>query len=133
MTLNFFKHNRNIKTFSAGEFIFQVGDYGDEMYVVQEGRVEIRLGEQVIEVVEPGGVLGEMVMISLLTRTASAVATTNCQLVVIKSEQFRFMVQETPYFAEWILDILAGRVTKMNQKMFPSDFSKRLKNNKISR
>jgi CRP-like cAMP-binding protein len=121
--LNLFKHNRNIKTFSAGEIIFRMGDYGDEMYVVQEGEVAICLGEQVIEVVESNGILGEMVMISSPTRTATALAISDCQLVTVKSEQFRFMVQETPYFAEFVLGIFVGRLMKMNQMLFPAEFS----------
>ncbi len=68
--------------------------------MLQEGLVEIILYEQVVEVVEPGGILGEMVMISLNIRTATAKARTNCQLVLIKAPQFRFIMQESPYFAE---------------------------------
>ncbi len=123
MGLNLFKYGSTIRTFSADESIFRLGDYGDEMYVVQEGQVEIRLGEQLIELVEAGGILGEVVMINSPVRTASAIARTNCQLVAIKSQQFRFMVQETPYFAEWMLDILVKRIVKMNQMVFPNEFS----------
>ncbi len=121
--LNFFKYTQNTKIFSKNDFIFTVGDYGDEMYVVQEGAVEIRLGEQVVEVVGTGGILGEMVMIGLPSRTASAVALTDCRVASIKANQFRFMVQETPYFAEWILKILAERVMRMNQMIFPAEFN----------
>ncbi len=123
MILNFFRFNRNIKTFSAGEFIFQAGDYGDEMYVVQEGIVELQLGTEIIEVVKTGGILGEMVMIGKPPHTITAVASTNCQLVVVKANQFRDMVQETPYFAEWVLCILVVRVMKINEIMFPAEFN----------
>jgi CRP/FNR family cyclic AMP-dependent transcriptional regulator len=123
MALNLFKHNHNIKTFSAGEAIFQFGQRGDEMYVVQEGTVEIRLGKQVIEVVEAGGILGEMAIISSPTRTATAIAITNCRLVPVKAEQFHFMIQETPYFAEWLLGLLVKRIEKMNQRLFANEFS----------
>lgn len=111
--LNLFRHTSNSKTFSAGEIIFQIGEYGDEMYVVRTGEVAIQLGEQVIEVVEEGGILGEMVVINAPIRTATAVAITNCQLVPVKSEQFRFMAQETPHFAEWVRNVLARRIVKM--------------------
>lgn len=120
--LNLLKSNRNIKTFSAGEHIFHIGDQGDEMQVLQEGLVEIILYEQVVEVVEPGGILGEMVMISLNIRTATAKARTNCQLVLIKAPQFRFIMQESPYFAEQILSVSVGRVVKMHQMLFQMKF-----------
>jgi CRP/FNR family transcriptional regulator, cyclic AMP receptor protein len=121
VVLNLFQHTQNLTKFSAGEIIFQAGEQGDEMYVVREGAVEIRLGEQVLEVVQTGGIIGEMVMIGAPTRTATAVAKQNCRLVAVKSDQFRYMVQETPYFAEWILGILVKRVMKMNRMAFPAE------------
>ena len=121
--LNLFKHSPNIKTFSAGEVIFRMGDYGDEMYVVQQGQVAIYLGEQLLEVVEASGILGEMVLLSKPTRTASAVAETDCRLVVVKSEQFRFLMQQTPYFADFVLSIFGGRLIRMNQLLFRAQLS----------
>lgn len=123
LVLNLFKQTDNIKTFSAGETIFEIGDRSDEMYVVQQGEVALCLGEKVIEVIESGGILGEMVMLSSPIRTATAVAITRCQLVAVNAEQFRAMVQETPYFAELVLGIFVGRLVKMNQTLFPSEFS----------
>lgn len=123
LVLDLFKHEHNIKTFSGGEFIFQIGDFGDEMYVVQEGEVAICLADQVIEVVEAGGIIGEMVILSSPTRTVSALAITNCKLVAIKPEQFRVVAQETPYFAELVLGTFVGRLVRMNQSLFSSEFS----------
>lgn len=123
VVLNLFRFNRNIKKCSAGDFIFQAGDFGDEMYVVQEGTVEIRADGMVLETVEVGGILGEMVIIGRPPHTTTAVATTDCQLVIVKAEEFRYMVQETPYFAEWVLGILVRRVMKLNERIFPTEFN----------
>jgi CRP-like cAMP-binding protein len=119
--LNFFQHTQNLKSFAAGEIIFQAGEQGDEMYVIRDGAVEIRLGEQVLEVVQAGGIIGEMVMVGAPNRTVTAVAKLDCRLVAVKTDQFRYMVQETPYFAEWILGILVKRVLKMNRMVFPAE------------
>ncbi len=127
VVLNLFKFNRNIKNISSGEIIYKRNDFGDEMYIVREGRVEIRLGEHVVEVVEEGGILGENVMVNQPKHAATAIATTDCQLVIVKEEQFRYMVQETPYFAEWVLDILVGRLLKMNHMLYPGKFSSSFK------
>jgi CRP-like cAMP-binding protein len=58
-------------------------------------------------------------MISSSERTATAIALTNCQLVAVNAAQFKFMVQETPYFAEWMLGILGKRLIQMNHGLIP--------------
>jgi CRP-like cAMP-binding protein len=119
--MNLFKFSREIKVVGAGETIFQEGDNGAEMYVVQEGLVEIVIAGQVIEVVSEGELFGEMVLISGTVRTASAIAQTNCRLAIIKAEQFRFLVQHNHYFVEWLMNILTKRLTKMNQTVLVGD------------
>ena len=54
-TINTFKHETDVVTFSAGQTIFEEGGPGDVMYVVQEGEVNIMIHGQLIETVGPVG------------------------------------------------------------------------------
>jgi CRP-like cAMP-binding protein len=112
--LGYFKHSDEYKTFRAGERVFAEGDDGHEMYVVKAGKVELLAGSVPLEVVEPGGILGEMALISDDKRIASAQAIEESQLVPIDRDKFRFLVQQTPDFALEVMKVLAQRLRKMN-------------------
>src|SRR5258707_14153539 len=62
-TWKLLQHTSNHISFAAGQVIFKQGDVGDFMLAVQEGEVEIRLHDQVVEIVETGGILGELAII----------------------------------------------------------------------
>jgi CRP/FNR family cyclic AMP-dependent transcriptional regulator len=110
-----FRNQTDFQSFRAGEIIFRQGDPRTFMFVVNEGEVEIRIGSKVVEVVEPGGIFGEMAMIDGSPRTATAVARFDCQLVPIDQKRFQFLVQQTPYFAIEVMRVLVGRLRRVDQ------------------
>jgi CRP/FNR family cyclic AMP-dependent transcriptional regulator len=107
--------NQTCQCFRAGETIFRQGEPRTFMFVVNEGEVEIRIGEKVVEVVGPAGIFGEMAMIDGAPRTATTVARTDCKLVPIDAKRFQFLVQQTPYFAIEVMRVLASRLRRVDQ------------------
>ena len=107
--------NQATESFSAHDTIFEQGDPRTVMYVVQEGEVEIRLGDTVLEVVGLDGIFGEMAMVDGQPRTATAIARTDCKLVSIDQKRFQFLVQQTPYFAIEVMRILVERLRRADQ------------------
>jgi CRP-like cAMP-binding protein len=99
-----------------GEIIFRTFDMGAEMYVVIEGEVELRIGDNIIETLGPGEPFGEMALIDQAPRVATAVAKTRSKLAVIPEKRFLFMVQTTPFFALQIMKVMADRLRKMNAR-----------------
>ena len=55
---------------------------------------------------------GEMALIDREPRSATAIAETDCELVVIDKRRFWFLVQETPYFAEIVMRVMADRLRR---------------------
>ncbi len=80
------------------------------MYVVTEGTVVVKIGEQVVERLGPGGVFGEAALVDQSTRLASAVAETDCALLPISRNAFLALVKMSPGFAESMLNSLARRL-----------------------
>jgi CRP-like cAMP-binding protein len=99
-------------TFRASDVVFAEGEPGDCMYVVKSGTVSLRQGGAELEEVGPGALFGEMALIDLGPRSASAVAVTDCELVSIEKRRFWFLVQETPYFAETVMRVMAERLRR---------------------
>lgn len=58
------------------------------MYVVKAGQVEIVKGDQVVETVGPDGFFGELALVDASSRSATARARTDCELVPITEKQF---------------------------------------------
>ena len=110
-----FRNQTDFQTFPSGETIFRQGDPRTFMFVVNEGAVEIRLGDKTVEVVEPGGIFGEMAMIDGEPRTATAIARTDCKLIPIDQKRFQFLVQQTPYFAIEVMRVLAERLRRTDK------------------
>lgn len=100
--------------YSAGQTIFNQGDTGEVMYVVQEGEVDIVINGRVIETVAAGGVVGELAMIDNSPRSATVIARTNTRLVAIDEKRFSFLVQYTPNFANHVMQIMSKRIRMMD-------------------
>jgi pSer/pThr/pTyr-binding forkhead associated (FHA) protein len=101
---------------AAGEFVFKEGDLGTEMYIVQEGKVEIlqRLADggadKQLAVLEKGDFFGEMSVLEDLPRTASARALTEARLLQINGSTFDQMLRSNPEIAVRMMRKLSRRL-----------------------
>ena len=100
------------ETFKAADTIFAQGDRADRMYLVVNGTVSLTKDGQVLEQAGPGVIFGELALIDRASRSASAVAQTDCELSSIDKRRFWFLVQETPYFAELVMRTMADRLRR---------------------
>ncbi len=117
VTIDLFKKEDNYDTFTAGQIIFTEGDQPTLMYVVVEGEVVLSVKGNEVEKLGPGGVLGEMAMIDSVSRSATAVARTDCRLVPVDHRRFIFLVQQTPKFAIQIMRVMADRLRRMDSRL----------------
>lgn len=111
-TVNLFRHATNGVAYTAGQIIFQEGQPGKVMYVVQEGQVSIRRNDEQIDAAGPGSIIGEMALIDDRPRSATAIALTDCRLVPIDEQRFTFLVQQTPHFALTVMRVMAERLRR---------------------
>lgn len=108
--LNLFKQDNNIEQYKRGASVFAKGDSADLMYVVKSGEVDITVNNTVLQTVKSGEIFGEMALIELNARSASAIARTDCELVPVDQKRFTFMIQHTPFFAVHVMKVLADRL-----------------------
>jgi CRP/FNR family cyclic AMP-dependent transcriptional regulator len=98
--------------FAAGATVFAQGDDADKMFVVVSGTVTLSIDGRVVETVGPGGIFGEMAVIEREPRSGTAFADSDVTLVAIDKRRFWFLVQETPYFAEIVMRVMAARLRR---------------------
>ncbi len=74
--------------FNAGEDIVRKGDLGDEMYLVEQGMVQVVDNGKVLATLMPGDLFGEIALFLNVPRTASVVGLTEGKLIPIGRAQF---------------------------------------------
>jgi CRP/FNR family transcriptional regulator, cyclic AMP receptor protein len=105
------------QTFPAGRIIMKEGDAGVSMYIVIRGRVAVSIKATVVERVGPGGTFGEMALVDHASRSATAVADTECQMLSISRSDFLTLVKTKPGFAISLLKTIADRLRNMTAQM----------------
>jgi CRP-like cAMP-binding protein len=114
-----FAHNPTIVRVPAGQKLFAEGDDGHLMFVLTTGSAEVIVNNRVVETLQHGNIVGELGIVSPGPRSATVVATTDCEFVAIDEKRFQFLVQQTPYFATQVMRVMAERLRAVNQMIVP--------------
>ncbi len=112
--ISLFKHDVNVLKSPAGEMIFQEGEPGKIMYVILEGEVDIRVGDQSIYMAKQGEIFGEMALIDSKPRSATAVASIPCRLAPVDENRFLYLIQQFPQFSLQMMRMLTERLRRMD-------------------
>ena len=103
-----------VEEHAAGIFLFREGELGTEMFILQEGQVEILkrvAGEdEQLALLEKGDFFGEMSLLEDLPRTASARAISDCKVIRINGATFDQMLRTKPEIAVRIMRKLSRRL-----------------------
>jgi len=96
--------------FTGGEMVFQVGEPGDALYVIQSGQAEVFFkndtGERVVlEVAGRGDFFGELSLLDGGCRSASVIATQDLEALRLDREQLEHFLHLRPQAA---MDLLAA-------------------------
>ncbi|MDP7422067.1 MAG: cyclic nucleotide-binding domain-containing protein [bacterium] len=116
------KIDRYVKAFTKGESLFREGEKGNCCYLIQQGRVRImkeRSGAKPLVLAEltSGDLLGEMALITKSPRSATAIAVTDCIMVVVGSNNFDTMITQSPDFAKKLILVCSGRIRRMSNQI----------------
>jgi hypothetical protein len=91
------------RRFPRGAVIFEEGHPGTELYLLIAGGVDIVKHGQTIATLGPGSNFGEMAMLDEPSRSATAVASADSELMVISRDAFFAMLKANPMLAVKIL------------------------------
>jgi len=121
--ISHFQGARNLVFIQAGVPLFNEGEPGHTMYVLMEGSATVIVAGHVIEIADPGSLLGEMALVDSSVRSATAIARSNCYVLPINMTQFDLLVRESPEFARHVMMVMAGRLRRMNQRLLEAVYS----------
>lgn len=111
-----------------GEVLFKEGDSGDRVYVVMEGKVKLGRTaadgrENLIALLGPGQMFGELALFDPGPRSASATAVTDTDLLALTHADLQTWLTGRPEVASGLLLQLAQRLRRSNDTLADLVFS----------
>ncbi len=104
-----------------GDVLFDEGDVGDTVYVVQTGQIELTRdgpdGPRLLSRKGPGDLIGEMDVLMGSLRTASARALGDSRVLQLDASTFEAMCVEQPEIAIRVIQRLAARAKNLERRL----------------
>jgi CRP/FNR family cyclic AMP-dependent transcriptional regulator len=94
----------------AGHELATEGQFAHEFFIIEDGAAEVIQDGKRIAELGPGDFFGEIGLLETERRTASVVATTKMDLIVMFQREFKQMQQELPAVADRIVSAIRARL-----------------------
>lgn len=111
-----------VRHLPAGTVLFREGDFGDTMYLVAAGRLQVSKrviegADKVLSQVEAGHYVGEMCLLTGTTRSATATVLVDTEVVEIDQQTFMALLQDQPQIGLDLLRQMAENLKKTNEEL----------------
>src|SRR3712207_3011199 len=108
--------------YSRGEAVFTEGEQGDTLFIVLTGKVKIGRRaadgrENMLSVMGPSDMFGELSLFDPGPRTATATVVTDARLASLAHASLRPWITDRPEIAEQLLRVLARRLRRTNDAL----------------
>ena len=105
-----------------GDILFREGDQGDTLYVIGEGKVKLGRTstdgrENLIAILGPGEMFGELSLFDPGPRTMTATAIAETQLMGLGNDSLTTLLTGRPEVAKALLAALAKRLRRTNEHL----------------
>ena len=108
--------------YSRGESVFTEGEQGDTLFIVMTGKIKIGRRaadgrENMLSVMGPSDMFGELSLFDPGPRTATASVLTDARLASLAHTSLRPLISDRPEIAEQLLRVLARRLRRTNDAL----------------
>jgi CRP-like cAMP-binding protein len=109
------------RTLSPGETVFDAGDPGDQLYVIQSGEIELirenEHGQRVVARLGAGDFFGELGVVMGQRHSARAVAVNATRVIALDRETLEAMCLEQPVIAIRMIRVLVSRLIEAERRL----------------
>ena len=108
--------------FPRGTTIFDEGEPGDRLYIITSGKIKLARHapdgrENLLTVMGPSDMFGELSIFDPGPRTSSAVCVTEVTAATMNSDMLKQWVADHPAIAQQLLRVLARRLRRTNNSL----------------
>lgn len=108
------------RLYAPGEIVIQQGDYGEELFIVEKGEVDVLIdvhdGMQHVATLRKDQWFGEMSLMTGESRTATVRADGEVALLVVGKEALQPILEAHPELADEVSRLLAERESQLGEK-----------------
>ena len=109
-------------TFPKGTTIFNEGEPGDRLYIIVDGKIKLARHapdgrENLLSVMGPSDMFGELSIFDPGPRTSSAVCVTEVTCATMDSTMLREWIDNHPEISQQLLRVLARRLRRTNASL----------------
>jgi CRP-like cAMP-binding protein len=109
------------RTYAPGEIIIQEGETNRDLFVLNEGIVEISTkeenGKYVLSEIEPPQIFGELSFLTGEPRTATAKTKTKAEVLIFEYEFLQNQIRNLPEWIKPVLNALINRNKACDKKI----------------
>ncbi|MBZ8177546.1 cyclic nucleotide-binding domain-containing protein [Corynebacterium poyangense] len=108
--------------FPRGTTIFDEGEPGDRLYIITSGKVKLARHapdgrENLLSIMGPSDMFGELSIFDPGPRTSSAICVTEVHAATMNSEMLRNWIDQHPEISQQLLRVLARRLRRTNANL----------------
>ncbi|MBI5968375.1 MAG: cyclic nucleotide-binding domain-containing protein [Deltaproteobacteria bacterium] len=107
------------KDFPKGTILFREGDLGQEMFIIQKGKVQVRkrVGstERVLAELSEGEFFGEMALLMGMDRSATVEVIEDSKILVVRPDTFESLLKSNLDIALKMLKKMASRLRALDE------------------
>jgi CRP/FNR family transcriptional regulator, cyclic AMP receptor protein len=102
----------------AGEVLCEEGTTGHEFFLIVQGTASVKRKGRKVATLGPGGFFGELALLDRQPRSATIVAETDMELLVLEQRHFLGLLDSMPSLARKMLGALASRLREADRLAF---------------
>jgi len=106
------------QTFEPDTAIIRENEMGDEFFLILEGQVEVRKGQEPLAVLNSGQFFGEMVLLDKAVRSADVIALEHTKCLILSNTMLRDLILNYPDMALKMLAEMARRLRNTDQESY---------------
>lgn len=105
-------------TTEAGEVLCEEGQPGHEFFLIVKGTATVRRKGRKVATLGPGQYFGELALLDRGPRSASVIAESNMELLVLEQRHFLGLLDTLPTLARKLLAVMAARLREADKLAF---------------
>ena len=105
-------------TAEAGEILVEEGSTGHEFFLIVKGTAVVKRKGRKVTTLGPGKYFGELALLDRQPRSATIVAETDMELLVLEQRHFLGLLDTMPSLARKLLGAMATRLREADELAF---------------
>jgi len=102
--------NLNEKTYRNGDFVYEQGQEGSELFIVEEGAIDVMVEDHTVFTVKKGELCGDYALVFGRPRNTSAKCVSDqCKLQALNAKEFQKLTRSNPFVRESLREIALRR------------------------